>query len=270
MSDENTHVRVGLLGPLTVTRGGVPLELGPRQRRVLLVRLLVACGRPVRLDTLCDDLWTGHPPAGAVAAVHAHISRLRRVLEPAAATKGRPKVLTRSSHGYALLLPDRDTARFEQSLARSRSLLEAGQAAAARELVEQALAHWRGPALADAADRPFAVREIARLEENRRAAHEIHIRALLMDGAPEAAAHAARDLVVEEPLRETAWGLLMRALCLLGRPAEAVQQYDRARRMLLDELGVEPGPALRELRREIQHHHSSVADRWARPIAHAC
>ncbi|MGW3150958.1 AfsR/SARP family transcriptional regulator [Streptomyces sp. NPDC001177] len=272
MSDQATGVRISLLGPVTATRDGIPLDLGPRQRRILLIRLLIAQGHPVALDSLCDDLWTGNPPPAAISAVHAHISRLRRVLEPRTTGRTAHRILTSTPGGYALLIPDqaRDTVRFEKSLTHTRRLLETGQTTTARTVIERALDSWHGPALADAADHPFAVREITRLRENRLLAHELHITTLLMDGAYGHAVSAAHDLVADDPLRETAWHLLMRALYLHGRPAQAVQQYNKARQVLHDELGVEPGPLLRDLHQAVQHHHTAAVHRHSprqRPTA---
>ncbi|MGC9502067.1 AfsR/SARP family transcriptional regulator, partial [Streptomyces sp. WG7] len=237
------------------TREGVPLDLGPRQRRVLLIRLLVADGCAVSLHGLCDDLWGERPPARAATAVHAHISRLRRVLHPVGASGVcREGVLATTPYGYVLRVAgeDRDTVWFERAVAEGRELLEAGRPERAVEVLAGALGVWRGDALADAAFLPFAAREIARLTERRHAARELCVRALLMSGRPDQAVLMARDLVDEEPLRESAWDLLMRSLWLLGRPAEALQQYDLASRVLHAELGVDPGPALRGLRQAIQ------------------
>ncbi|MER7576174.1 BTAD domain-containing putative transcriptional regulator [Streptomyces sp. NPDC126514] len=257
MSTQAAAFCFSLLGPVTATQGGLPLDLGPRQRRVLLIRLLVAHGRPVSLGRLCEDLWEERIPARAATSVHAHISRLRRALHPDSSSgAGRDGVLATTPYGYALHVADddRDTVRFERAVTVGRELLDAGRPEPAADVLAEALAMWRGDALADASELPFAAREIARLTENRHTARELRVRALLMAGRPDQAVHTAHDLVADEPLRESAWDLLMRSLALLGRPAEAVQQYDRARRVLHAELGVEPGPALRGLRQAIQHH----------------
>ncbi|MER8223542.1 AfsR/SARP family transcriptional regulator [Streptomyces sp. NPDC094143] len=262
MSAQTHGVSFSLLGPVTATRDGVPLDLGPRQRRVLLVRLLVARNRAVPLDRLCDDLWAGGPPARAATSVHAHISRLRRALDPAPMPGARCTVLLTTPYGYALPVADedRDTVRFERAVAAGRALLDSGRPARAVEVLGGALDSWYGDVLEDAAGHPFAAREIARLQECRHTARELHIRAMLMAGRPERAVHTARDLVADEPLRESAWDLLMRCLWLLGRPAEAVQQYDRARWLLHRELGVEPGPALHGLCGAIKRREASLAD----------
>ncbi|MFD9053210.1 AfsR/SARP family transcriptional regulator [Streptomyces zaomyceticus] len=263
MSTQATDVRFSLLGPVTATREGVLLDLGPRQRRVLLIRLLVARGRAVRLDQLCNDLWEDRPPARAATSVHAHISRLRRALHPAGPSGAvRDGALATTPYGYVLHVADedRDTTRFERAVAYGRELLDAGQPELAADELDAALAAWHGNALEDAAALPFAAREVTRLTECRHTARELRVRALLMAGRPDKAVHAAHDLIADEPLRESAWGLLMRSLWLLGRSAEAAQQYDRARHVLRGELGVEPGPALRRLRQAIQQSDVFVFD----------
>lgn len=248
-AEDTTGLRFSLLGPVAVSRGGVPLELGPPQRRVPLTRLISAQGRPVGMDRLCDDLWSGNPPRGAVSAVRAHISRLRRLLEPQESTGASPGPLTSGPNGYSLLIADgaRDTVQFERGTHRARELLGGGRIAEAHEAIAAALGHWRGPALADAVDHPFAAHEIARLEELRLTARELHIAVLLQAGTHAAAVVAVQDLTADQPLRETAWNLLMRALYLVGRPTEAIQAYERGCRILMTELGLQPGPALQEL-----------------------
>ncbi|MGC9499211.1 AfsR/SARP family transcriptional regulator [Streptomyces sp. WG7] len=257
MSTQAAGVRFSLLGPVMATREGVALDLGPRQRRVLLIRLLIAQGRPVSLDRFCHDLWEGHPPVRAATSVHAHISRLRRVLYSSGPSKADPDgILATTPYGYVLHAADedRDTVRFERTVTTGRDLLDAGRPERAAEVLAAALTAWRGDALIDAAALPFAARESARLTELRHAARELYVRTLLMSGRPDQAVHTAQNLIAEEPLRESAWDLLMRSLWLLGRPAEAMQQYDRVSHVLRVELGVEPGPSLRGLRRSIQQH----------------
>ncbi|MDG9700726.1 AfsR/SARP family transcriptional regulator [Streptomyces sp. DH37] len=243
-------VRFGLLGPVEVRRAGVPVHPGPPQRRVLLVRLLLEDGGFVSTDRLCEDLWAGRPPTGALSSLHAHISRLRSALEPGRTGRGSGELLVRGGGGYALRAAGsaRDSVRFERALDRARRLLEDGRPEEAREEVDRALALWRGPALADAADHPFAAEEVWRLEELRATGRELRVDALLAQGRFGQAVAAARVLTDRHPLRESAWTLLLRSLRLAGRPAEAARQYDRVHRLLLGEPGLEPGPALRRQR----------------------
>ncbi|WP_177244827.1 BTAD domain-containing putative transcriptional regulator [Streptomyces sp. yr375] len=251
-----------LLGPLTVRRAGSPLDLGPRKRRVLLIRLLMENGRPVRMDRLCDDLWDGRPPPSAVSSVHAHISRLRSVLEPGRGARARSDVLVSGPTGYALRIPPeaRDTVRFERSVNRGRRLLSAGDAHGARTEIERALLMWRGAALADAADHAFAASEVARLDDVRLAAQQVRVNALIEAGDTEQAVVAAEELTAATHLRETAWALLIRALYLSGRTLEALQRYERFRALLAEDFGLEPGPELRAIQQAILRHDTSALE----------
>lgn len=243
MSD---HVTFGLLGPLEAWSGGERLDLGPPKRRVLLARLLVEGGHPVSGDRLCDDLWEGSPPAGAMSAVHSHISRLRAVLEPERMRRGQSTILVSGPAGYTLNAPpdSRDSTRFENAVNRARGLLGGGRLTEARHEVESGLSLWRGTALADASSLAFAAREISRLEDIRVAAGELHATVLLQQGEHDNAALIADELTTRSPLREAAWALLMRALYLAGRPAEALRRFETIRALLAEELGTVPGPEL--------------------------
>ncbi|GGY52780.1 AfsR/SARP family transcriptional regulator [Streptomyces djakartensis] len=259
-SEPGTEHEIGLLGPLTVTRAGEPVNLGPRMRRVLMIRLLLEEGRSVTMDRLCEDLWEGRPPAGAVSSVHAHISRLRAALEPARRQRGQSRILVSGSAGYALRIPveARDSVRFEQAVAEGRRLLDEGQVLIARQKIETALALWRGAPLTDADDRAFALAEIARLNEVRLAAQEIRATAMARAGELEQAVIAAEELTAGNPLRETAWSLLIRTLYLSGRTAEALQRYEAVRQLLANDFGLEPGPALREIQLAVLRHDTSA------------
>ncbi|MFF4486633.1 BTAD domain-containing putative transcriptional regulator [Streptomyces sp. NPDC001544] len=259
-SQLGTEFAIGLLGPLTVTRAGVPLDLGPRMRRVLVIRLLLEEGRSVAMDRLCEDLWQGRPPAGAVSSVHAHISRLRAALEPDRRQRGESRVLVSAPAGYALHIPveARDSVRFEQAVAEGRRLLDQGQVLGARQEIDTALALWRGSPLTDADAHAFALAEIARLNEVRLTAREIRATAMARAGELEQAVIAAEELTAGNPLRETAWSLLIRTLYLSGRTAEALQRYEAVRRLLADDFGLEPGPALRKIQLAILRHDTSV------------
>lgn len=125
-------MRFGVLGPVEVLHGNVSLDVGPRQRRLLLVRLLIEDGRPVSQDTLLRDLWPTDRPTGAASSVRAHISRLRAALDPV--RQGRSAMLVSGPAGYALKVPReaRDTIRFEESVSRAREALRNRQLPAAR------------------------------------------------------------------------------------------------------------------------------------------
>ncbi|MEU1570147.1 BTAD domain-containing putative transcriptional regulator [Streptomyces collinus] len=250
----------GLLGPLVVRRAGAVLDPGRRRQRLLLIRLLVADGRAVAPQTLCEELWPQQPgrtPGGAMNSLHAHVSKLRAVLEPQHLRRhGTFELLVTEPLGYALRVPpeSRDTVRFERSLAQARLFMDRGRPERVVEETGNALELWRGTAFADAAHHLFAAQETARLEELRQTAREIRTTALLVQGRITEALDAAQELTTAHPLRETGWALLLRALYLAGRHAEALQRYTELRRHLADELGLEPGPPLRALHQGILHH----------------
>ncbi|MEU9994539.1 BREX system ATP-binding domain-containing protein [Streptomyces sp. NPDC050848] len=247
---QSAAIRFGLLGPVEAWSGDTPVDLGPRKRRVLLARLLLDSGRPVSVDRLCRDLWPAdRRPAGAVSTVHAHISRLRTALEPRRAAGERATLLVRESSGYTLLAPleTLDTAVFESRLVEATDLFRVGRAAPAHRAVDEALRLWRGPALHEAAEHVFAASEVNRLQSLRQTAQELKVAVLLELGEAATAATLAEALTVSAPLREASWALLLKSLYAADRPAEALQQYERFRVSLAEELGVDPGPALRDL-----------------------
>lgn len=252
------RLRFSLLGPLEVRCGDQRIDLGPPKRRILLTRLLLSVGQPVSVDQLCADLWEGRrPPAGAVSSVHSHISRLRSALEPDRGRDGRSSLLVRESGGYVLAAAaqDLDTQAFEAALHRARDARAAADPATARRALEGGLAMWRGgTALQDAADHRFAEQEAARLAGMRQLAEEMLAGILLSEGEVDAAIGITERLTRSAPLREEAWEILLRALYRAGRSGEALQRYARLRALLAEELGVDPGPALRELHLAIVRH----------------
>ncbi|MGY0064658.1 BTAD domain-containing putative transcriptional regulator [Streptomyces sp. LZ34] len=256
MHDHSTWY--SLLGPVEVVRDGTALALGPRQRRVLLIRLLIEDGRPVSLTQLCQDLWQGSQPTGAVSSVRAHISRLRSVLEPV--RRGRSTLLVNGPAGYALKVPDeaRDTTRFEMSVAQARQAMRRGQLDIARKEIDDALGLWRGEALGETAEHAFAARETARLNTARHDATELQATILIKQGDLEQAIGVAENLIVSAPLREASWALLMCALYGAGRSVEALRQYERFRTFLAQELGLDPSPGLSNLHTAILRHDTQV------------
>ncbi|HEY5835606.1 BREX system ATP-binding domain-containing protein [Streptomyces sp.] len=257
------------LGPLEVRRAGTVLEIGPPKRRALLLRLLLENGRTVPVSRLCEDLWEGRPPAGAVSSVHAHISRLRTVLEPGRARQEQAKVLLSLSTGYALRVPpeDRDTVLFERALERAHILISRRRFAQARHQLEHAMGMWRGVPLADARGQHFAEREAMRLEQLKLPADELHTTLLLQEGQVAQAVIGAEQLVERDPLREASWVLLMRALYSAGRPAEALRRYERVRTLLARDLGLDPGPALREMQLAVLRHDMSLLRATVPPVS---
>ncbi|WP_326796776.1 AAA family ATPase [Streptomyces sp. NBC_01808] len=247
MRERLAYGRIGVLGPLEVAVGGVPVEIAGGRLRALLVRLALDPGRYVGTALLADGLWGDDAPADPGNALQSLVSRLRRAL-------GRADVLAYGPAGYRLALPPEavDAVRFERQAHAGREALAAGDAVAARRLLEEALALWRGPALADVADAPFAAAPAHRLEELRLEATEDRIEAGLAEGGPGGARPGAavpelEALTVAHPLRERPRALLMRALYATGRQPEALGAYEEYRALLAEELGADPSEALREL-----------------------
>jgi DNA-binding SARP family transcriptional activator len=229
-----------VLGPLEVEEDGVPMEVVGRRQQMLLIALLLRANEVVSKDRLINDLWGEAAPKAATAALHNAIAQLRRVIGPALVTR---------SPGYVLNVSrdQVDALRFEDLVHDAREREPAGRAAALRE----ALSLWRGEALLDAAYQDFAANDANRLEELRLGAREELIDAELELGLHDELAGKLEALIAANPLRERLWGQLMVALYRSGRQADASQAYQRARRMLLEELGIEPGPVLRKLHGEI-------------------
>ncbi|WP_053849136.1 AfsR/SARP family transcriptional regulator [Streptomyces sp. NRRL B-24085] len=246
-------VEFGVLGAVAAWDGsGEPIALrGPRHRAVL-ARLLVARRKVVPVPRLVEDLWAGDPPADAVGAVRTFVAGLRRALEPERPRRTPSRLLVTEGPGYALRTEPAhvDAWRFEHTVAAAAGL---SPAQAAPRLTE-ALELWRGPAYADFAEEPWARAERSRLAGLRLAAVERHAEARLALGA---AADVAADLdahVAEHPWREDGWQLLAVALYRSGRQADALSVLRRARELLREHLGVEPGPRLSRTEQDILRH----------------
>ncbi|PZG29305.1 response regulator receiver protein, partial [Spongiactinospora gelatinilytica] len=234
-----------VLGPFRASHRDSVLDLGGRRQRAVLARLVVAGGRAVPVGTLIGELWPGEPPAQALATIQGYVSRLRRALEPGRAPRGEAGVLVSAPPGYALRAePGQvDSWRFEGLVKSPEQTGPAGE----WELMETALGLWRGPALAEFADLPWAAAEAARLEELRLVAGERRAAAGVAIGrsAPLVAdleAHAAAH-----PMREEAWRLLALALYRAGRHGDALAAVRRARGLWRDELGLDLPATLRRL-----------------------
>lgn len=241
-----------ILGPLEALEEGRAVTLGGSKQRALLAVLLLHANETLSADRLIDELWGDQPPATASKTVQVHVSRLRKTLGERPGN-GRGGVVVTRDRGYELVLePERlDAHRFERLVAAGRSEHAAGRPSRAASLLEQALALWRGPALADLAHEPFAQREIARLEDLRVSAEELLIDAQLELGRHERILGRIEALIDEHPYRERLRAQLMIALYRCERQADALQVYQDARRKLVEELGLEPGERLRELERAI-------------------
>jgi DNA-binding SARP family transcriptional activator len=249
-------VKFSLLGPLEVRdSGGQPVDLGSRRQRALLALLLLDANRVVALDRLIDGLWGEAAPPKAAASIQSYVSNLRRVLEPDRPPRSPARMLVSRVPGYALVI-DRDqldVLAFEDLVASARAASAADPHRALAEL-DDALALWRGAALAEFADDPFATGELARLEERRAAAEEDRIDVLLRLGQLDAAIADLGRLVEQQPLRERRQRQLVTALYLSGRQTDALDAHRRHVAHLADEFGLDPSPEFLALRDAVLRH----------------
>jgi DNA-binding SARP family transcriptional activator len=256
--------RLQVLGPLRGCVDGVAIGLGGPRQRVVLAMLLCARPAAVSLDRLIDGVWGAKPPPSATTTVRAYVSRLRRALGPDRPRDEPAALLATSAAGYALKLPDDavDAWRFERMVREARRLGRA-EPVRARKIVSGALSLWRGPAYPEIAELPWAAGESARLEELRLTAWELLIELTLRSGTPSDAVPVARALTHQHPLREEGWRLLAVCLWASSRQVEALAALRRSRAVLIDEAGVDPGPALVELERAILAQRVDVLEQWA-------
>jgi WD40 repeat protein/DNA-binding SARP family transcriptional activator/class 3 adenylate cyclase len=233
-----------ILGPLAVDAGGGPVPLGGPKQRAVLAHLLFRANQLVPADTLVDEVWGDEPPEKARNIIQTYVSHLRKAL-------GRDRIESQAP-GYRLRLEssELDAARFDALMRDAKKALPVDPNIAVGTL-DDALALWRGPALADLADQPSLLAETARLDELRLEAQEDRIEGLLASGAQARAIGELESLLARHPWRESLWGLLMLALYREGRQAEALNAFQRAREILADELGVDPSPELMRLHERI-------------------
>jgi predicted ATPase/DNA-binding SARP family transcriptional activator len=241
------EMEFGILGPLEVRDGEALVRVPGAKERALLADLVVNAGRVVSADRLVEDLWGDDPPGNPANTLQGRVSALRRAFGPS----GSGLVATRPP-GY-LLEVDRgrvDAARFEGLVAEAGAAAptEPGRAAG---LLEAALGLWRGAALAEFADRPWAQAEAARLEELRLGAREALVELRLAAGGHAGLVGELEALVAADPTRERPRGQLMVALYRSGRQADALRVYQETRAVLAEELGIDPSPELQRLHQAI-------------------
>ncbi len=231
-----------ILGPLEVVSAGRSVRLGGRKPRALLADLLIHANAVVPADRLIEDLWGEAPPEDATNALQTTVKRVRQTLAD------RERILT-FPPGYAIQVEEHELDRdlFERLLKEGRQARALGDTASASVRLSEALSLWRGSALADFLYAPFAQREIAHLEELRLVCREERIDVDLALDRHASLVGELEALVSEHPLRERTRGQLMLALYRSGRQAEALETYRTCRQTLVQELGIEPGVALREL-----------------------
>jgi len=252
---------INVLGPLEVD--GHANGLGPRDR-VVLATLVVRAGGPVATEVLADALWREHPPASWAKVIQGCVVRLRKRLGVAAIESG--------PFGYRLALTDDelDLRMFERALDRAREAQAGGDSARASYVAQEALDLWRGRALEDLDEWEPGRVEAQRLEGLRMDAEELWVEAETGAGHAASVLERARVLVAQAPFRERRWALLATALYLAGRQGEALGAINRARKMLVDELGLDPGSELARLEELLLQQDPSLDVPSTREISAAC
>jgi DNA-binding SARP family transcriptional activator len=242
-----------VLGPLEIRDGDRPVTCKGSKQRVLLGVLLLHANEIVSSDRLIGALWGERPPGTAAKALQVHVSQLRKLLEPERVPGGSSQILITRPPGYELRVEagQLDLHRFEQAVREARLAAEAGRARQAANTLRGALALWRGPPLADLSFEDFLQTDITRLEELRLAALEDRLDADLVLGRHSEVIGELESLASQHPLRERLRAQLMLALYRSGRQAEALGVYRDTRHVLVEEVGIEPGPDLKDLERAI-------------------
>ena len=254
-----------VLGPLELTSGGQPARIGGARTRAVLAMLLVSANRVVPADRIADELWPGRAAGRSAANLQVRLSELRRALK----SVGEENRLVTSPPGYLLRVADSelDLVRFEALAAAGREALASGDAPTAARLLAESLSVWRGPAFADLHDLQFVAGERARLEEDRLGAVEAKLDAQLACGRHHEILAELEALTAEHPLRERFWAQRLLALYRSGRQADALRAYRELRAALVDQLGIEPGPELRDLEARILRQDRDLGYRVPHPAA---
>ncbi len=245
------RLEIRILGPFEVLAGGRPADVGGSKRQALLAMLALGNGRMAGVDMLIDGLWGAELPAAPRNALHHHVARLRAALGDDA--------IAGSANGYALHGALVDAVRFEELLAETRGALRDGDVGAAADAVASALALWRGAALQGLTVTAWFSSEARRLETLRVDALEERFEVALALGEHRELVSGLRAALADNPFRERLWAQLMLALYRSGRQADALETFQEARRVLADELGLEPGPDLRRLQEAILAHDPAIA-----------
>lgn len=251
----DAQITVGVLGPVTALRDGIPIDLGGPRQRALLAALAVAYPHSVSADQLLADVWNDVPEP-TVNALHFAVSKLRRHLDPQR-NRGQGGPVVRSGSHYALRITELDSARFD-ALIRTAYEVRATETPTAPDdaaaLLNEALGLWRGEPFQDVAHLACVAPERTRLDGLYRDASSALVDIDLARGRTREALHAAESLVERYPLDERAWELLALSMYRSGRQADALAAIRRVRQILMDELGVDPGAAIQELEQRILTH----------------
>jgi WD40 repeat protein/DNA-binding SARP family transcriptional activator len=259
-------MRFLVLGPLEVIGGtGDPIPIAGSKERTVLADLIARAGHVVSVDDLIEDLWGEQPPRTAEKTLGSYVSRLRRALEPTRAAGSTSDVIVTRGNGYTLEVAtdEVDSLRFEELAERGRRLLDSGHPKDAGSALDEALGLWRGSAYQEYRYTGFGTSEGERLEELRRSAEEDRVDTRIAAGDGSSLIADLEAMVRAEPLRERRWGQLMLALYRAGRQAEALHAFTRARSVLVDELGIEPGPDLSRLQTAILGQDPALEEPWS-------
>jgi DNA-binding SARP family transcriptional activator/WD40 repeat protein len=264
------NLRFAVLGPLVVTGPRGPITLGGPKERAVLGQLLVRAGRVVSVDTLIDGLWGDDVPESAQSTLRSYVARLRRALEPPRSLGDGARVLVTEGTGYALRVDSEsfDAVQFERLVARALTELEGGDAEEASATLRSALGLWQGDAYQDFVGYEFVSVEVTRLEELRVVAFESWVAAELDLGRHTALVGEIEGMLQSHPFRERLWAQLILCLYRSDRQADALRAYQRARAVLVEELGIEPGPELRHLEAAVLNQDPALANGSAqrRPV----
>jgi DNA-binding SARP family transcriptional activator len=244
-------LRFGVLGPLQVSANGADVRLGAAKQRAVLAMLLINRNRTVSIDSLIDAAWQQQPPPEARGSLHAHISRLRRLVSSAGVDPA--AVLVSAQPGYRLNVSDEacDLGRFAIEQKAGIAAVAAGRFEQASGHLSAALAEWRGPVLEDLRDFQFVDNFAAALTEDKLVALTLRAEAEIACGRTHSIIGELEALVVEHPYREPLWAQLITAYYLAERQYDALDIYGRLKTALADDLGIDPGPTLRALYQRI-------------------
>ncbi|WP_214416897.1 BTAD domain-containing putative transcriptional regulator [Sphaerisporangium fuscum] len=242
-------MRLNVLGPIELVVAGHVVPAGPPKERALLALLAMHADRVLPADLLADRLWSGNPPASAQGSLQVYVSNLRRRLEPDRRPGTTPTVLVSAADGYGLMTGGLglDTRDFETLVSAGSGHLAGGRHEETAAALAEALDLWRGDPYADVRSEEWAQPEIGRLGQVRLDAVEGLAAALLELGRHTDVVARLDPFVREHPLRERAWELLVLAHYRAGRQAAALECLRKVREVLAGELGIDPGPRLREL-----------------------
>jgi DNA-binding SARP family transcriptional activator len=242
-------VEVRVLGPLELRVGGEPVPVAGSKQRSVLAMLALQANQVVSVATLIDAVWGEPAPDRAEHTLQQHVSAVRKLLDPN--REAAAAILLTRSPGYVLHTESLDADEFERSAAVGVEATNAGRWREALAAFDAALGYWRGPALSDVRESPRLSSAAVRLDEHRLGVVEMQFEARLECGQARELVPELEQMVAEHPLRERLRALLMLALYRSDRQADALAAYQTARQVLIDQLGIEPGAALRELEQAI-------------------